>query len=127
MCLGFTLESWINLAFYHLYGPVTWRAPTAIAALFSINLMVTVYAFPESPRWLVMKNRRVEAAKVVSVLRNQSEQSSEVQNEIAGIEISLEETGKRAVQLTDLLKMGEDKLLYRFLLCILLQFYQQMS
>ncbi|KAF7538803.1 hypothetical protein G7054_g2609 [Neopestalotiopsis clavispora] len=46
---------------------------------------------------------------------------------IAAIELSLEEQGGKKARLGDLLKMGEDKLLYRFGICLLLQFYQQMS
>lgn len=43
------------------------------------------------------------------------------------MQVSLEETRHTTASLLDLLRMGEDRLLYRFGLCILLQFYQQMS
>ncbi|KAK8241988.1 general substrate transporter [Phyllosticta capitalensis] len=125
--LGYVLESWIDLGFYFKTGPVTWRAPIAISAFFSLVLISAIYFLPESPRWLVRKGRVSEARVVISAVRGYDDDSMEVNSELQGIEISSEETAKHAAKLTDLLKMGDDKLLYRFGLCILLQFYQQMS
>ncbi|KAK9774539.1 putative General substrate transporter [Seiridium cardinale] len=128
ICLGYVLESWIDLGFYEFKtGSITWRTPLAISIAFSLILIGSIFFFPESPRWLVLKNRSDQARSVISALRGLPEDSVEVQSELAGIEFSLEETAGTAVKLTDMLKMGEDKLLYRFALCILLQFYQQMS
>lgn len=128
ICLGYVLESWINLGFFeYKNGPVTWRPNIAISTFFSVVLLASVYLFPESPRWLVMKGRNEEARSVIAALRDLPEDAIEVQAELTGIEYSLEETSKSAAKLTDLLKMGDEKLSYRFWLCILLQFYQQMS
>jgi hypothetical protein len=41
--------------------------------------------------------------------------------------MSLEDSSTKAASFKDLFSMGEDKLAYRFGLCILLQFFQQMS
>lgn len=128
ICVGYVLESWIDLAFFEFKtGSVTWRPPIAISIIFSLILLASVYLFPESPRWLVLKNRSDQARSVIAALRGLPVDSVEVLSEVSGIEFSLEETAGTAVKLSDMLKMGEDKLLYRFLLCILLQFYQQMS
>jgi MFS family permease len=129
ICIGYVLESWINLGFWEFHhGPVTWRPPIAIAIIFSLMLMSSIYFLPESPRWLVMKNKSDSAREIIAVLRGLSPDSIQVEAELAGIEHSLEETvGKAAVKVTDMFKMGEDKLFYRFMLCIMLQFYQQMS
>lgn len=129
ICVGYVLESWINLGFWEFKsGPVTWRPPIAIAIVFSLVLMGAIYFLPESPRWLLMKGRSQEATAVISALRGHSEDSVEVRAEVAGVEHSLEETSKGgAVKISDIFTMGEDKLFYRFMLCILLQFYQQMS
>ncbi|ETS74695.1 hypothetical protein PFICI_13179 [Pestalotiopsis fici W106-1] len=128
ICVGYVLESWINLGFYEFKtGPVTWRPPIAISIVFSLILIGSIYFFPESPRWLVLKNRSDQARSVVAALRGLPEDSVEVQAEVTGIEFSLEETAGASMKFTDMLKMGEEKLLYRFLLCLLLQFYQQMS
>ncbi|KAL0944090.1 hexose carrier protein [Colletotrichum truncatum] len=126
MCLGYMLESWIDFGFFQFHeGPITWRPPLAIAIFFSIVLMASIYFFPESPRWLVMKGRSEQARSVIAVLKSLPEDSLEVQAELSGIEYSLEETKDSAVSLKDMLTNGDDKLLYRFCLCMGLQFYQQ--
>ncbi|KAL1637051.1 hypothetical protein SLS58_009491 [Diplodia intermedia] len=128
ICVGYVLESWIDLGFFELpEGQVTWRPPLAIAIIFSLILMASVYLFPESPRWLVRKARNEEARAAIALFRGFDGDSIEVQAELAGIELSLEETSNSGASLKDMLKMGEDKLLYRFAICILLQFFQQMS
>lgn len=108
-------------------GPVTWRPPIAIPIAFSILLMVSIIYLPESPRWLVRQGRRAEAKATLASLRNKPEDDADIVGEIVGIESSLEETANSATSLMDLLKMGEDRLLYRFGMCLLLQFFQQMS
>jgi sugar porter (SP) family MFS transporter len=128
ICLGYVLESWVNLGFYEFkHGPVTWRPPIAIAIAFSLVLVASIFFFPESPRWLVMRARSNEARSVIASLRGLDDDAPEVLSEVAAIEHSLEETSKGGARLRDMMTMGDDKLLYRFGLCILLQFYQQMS
>ena len=125
--LGYVLQAWINLGFYQFNaGPVTWRVPIAISTLFSLLLMSSIYLMPESPRWLIRQNRVSEARANMTALRGLPEDSPEIHAEIAAIELSLE-IGHKKASLGELLKMGEDRLLYRFLICILLQFFQQMS
>lgn len=128
ICMGYTLESWINLGFFEFKtGPVTWRPPIAIAVVFSAVIIACIYMLPESPRWLVMKNRNEEARRVIAAFRAKPLDAIEVQTELQGIEYSLEEKTGHQMKLSDIFSMGEDKLLYRFGLCMLLQFYQQMS
>ncbi|KAK2001546.1 general substrate transporter [Colletotrichum falcatum] len=110
-CVGYVLESWINLGFWEFKtGPVTWRPPIALAIAFSLVMMGSIYLLPESPRWLVMKGRSEEARAIISAFRGLPEDSLEVMAEVAGIEHSLEETGQNTPKLTDMLKMGNDKL-----------------
>lgn len=127
LCFGYTLESWVDLGFFELPpGATTWRPPIALAIAFSLVLTASVYLFPESPRWLVCQGRTEDARSAIALFRGyDNEAAIEVQAELTGIELSLEESS--GASLKDMLSMGEDKLLYRFGLCIMLQFYQQMS
>lgn len=128
ICVGYVLESWINLGFWEFkHGPVTWRPSIAIAIAFSLVLIFSIYFLPESPRWLVLQNRSDSARDVIAALKGLPADSMEVQAELAGIEHSLEETTKGNLRMRDMFKMGEEKLFYRFALCVMLQFYQQMS
>ncbi|KAI0182095.1 general substrate transporter [Hypoxylon sp. FL1284] len=128
ICVGYVLESWIDLGFFEIHtGPATWRPPIAIACFFSLVLIFSIYLFPESPRWLLMQGHSGQARENLALLRGLPEDDDEVHSEMAGIELSLEITSTNSAKLSHLLKMGEDKLAYRFGLCILLQFYQQMA
>lgn len=126
--MGYMLQAWINLGFYQFKtGPVTWRPPAAIPIFFSLVLAGSILFMPESPRWLVQRNRVQAASATLAALKDNTENSTQIHREITAMQVSLEETSHTAASLLDLFRMGEDRLLYRFGLCILLQVYQQMS
>lgn len=126
--LGYTLESWIDYGFYTIkVGSVTWRAPLAIPIVFSLIVIGAIFLFPESPRWLLRHHRAQEARYTLAALKGLPEDAPEIEAEIVGIELSLEDTASGAASLKDIFRGGPDKLAYRFGLCILLQFFQQMS
>ena len=72
------------------------------------------------------KNRVSEARSNLARFRGLEEDHPDISGEIMGIELALEETGKSATKMTDILTMGKDKLFYRFSLCFVLQLLQQM-
>jgi MFS family permease len=126
--LGYLLEAWINLGFFEVSSPLAlqWRVPLAIPCLISLVPMAVVFSIPESPRWLVAKGRVEDARSSLSRFKGVDLHDTAVSAEISGIELALEETGRSAAKLSDIFTMGKDKLLYRFSLCIFLQFLQQM-
>lgn len=128
--LGYVLQAWINLGFFQIKtGSLSWRLPIALPSLMSITLMGTIWLFPESPRWLVAQGRRDEALTNLMLLRNATTaaDSDAVDLELAAIEYSLEDSTGEGTKLRQVFTMGEDKLLYRFMLCISLNFFQQMT
>ncbi|KUJ19652.1 general substrate transporter [Mollisia scopiformis] len=131
MTLGYTLESWIDLGASEIKSgkniSASWRMPLGIPIAFSLILMATIFTMPESPRWLIMVGRVEEGRKVLSDLKDLPQTDPLVSAEVDGIQYSLEESTGRKASLADMFTMGPDKLFYRFCLCILLQFFQQMS
>ncbi|THW44127.1 putative sugar transporter [Aureobasidium pullulans] len=126
MAVGYFLESWINLGFYFTSGTTEWRAPIAISAFFSLVILASVFSFPESPRWLVRMNRIDEARSALSRYKGEDEQSDAVAAELSAIEAACEDFQTQKASLGEMFTMGEEKLAYRFGLCMLLQFFQQM-
>ncbi|AZG48466.1 sugar porter family MFS transporter [Gordonia insulae] len=65
-----------------------WRYMLAVAALPAICLMVGMMTVPESPRWLISKDRVEEATAVLSTIRSQQRAQAEVDmiTEIAEME-----------------------------------------
>lgn len=128
IAFGFALTQWINFGFYHIQDrSASWRGSLAIPSLFSFIIITSIFFLPESPRWLVLKNQSASAQQTLSILRAKDVASPEIIHELQDIELSLEETAGSALRLRDVFTMGQDKLLYRFLLCVTLQFFQQMS
>lgn len=77
---GYTLESWIDFGFFTLKtGSVTWRPPIAIALLFSLIVLGSIWFFPESPRWLLRKNRGQEARDNLAALKGLPVDSPEIE------------------------------------------------
>ncbi|KAE8130943.1 L-Aspartase-like protein [Aspergillus pseudotamarii] len=126
--IGYVLQAWINLGFYQIKtGSASWRPPIAIPIFFSLILSLVILAMPESPRWLSQQGRMQEARNTLAALKGLPEDDTSIIDELSSIERSLEQSGRTTASLGDMLKMGQDRLLYRFCLCILLQFFQQMS
>ncbi|OJJ76898.1 hypothetical protein ASPBRDRAFT_112926 [Aspergillus brasiliensis CBS 101740] len=124
---GYAVTSWINLGFYQIKsGSVAWRVPLAIPGLVSLIPMLSIFFLPESPRWLVQKGRLEQARATLASLNDASTQSDDVDGNIAAIQSTLEHHS-RGVSIMDIWRHNDEKLVYRFSLCILLQFYQQMS
>ncbi|KAK9350509.1 general substrate transporter [Lipomyces doorenjongii] len=128
MAAGIALTNWINYGFYHIqYSEAAWRAPLGIQIFFALAIILSVFFLPESPRWLVLKNRSDSARYALGALKGIDVDSSEILAEVNGIELSLEETSGNAASLKNIFSMGDERLFYRFMLCIMLQFFQQMT
>ncbi|PBP18178.1 MFS general substrate transporter [Diplocarpon rosae] len=131
MTLGFSLVAWINLGASQIKSgtniQASWRMPLGIPIAFSLLLMGAIFTMPESPRWLILINHVEDARTILANLKDLSENDPIITAEIEGIQSSLEETTAKKASMTDMFTMGPEKLFYRFSLCIMLQFYQQMS
>ncbi|XHG07620.1 hypothetical protein AWENTII_010757 [Aspergillus wentii] len=128
MTLGFVLCNWIDFGFSKASGSTQWRVPLAISFCFPLAVIGSVFLLPESPRWLAMVGRPEEATRSLAAYKGLPVDDETVQAEMASIESSLELSthsgGLSLLQL--LLGNDEERLLYRFALCILTQFFQQM-
>ncbi|KAJ9625968.1 hypothetical protein H2204_010267 [Knufia peltigerae] len=71
--LGYNIANWSGAGFYHLKNSnIAWRMIFVIVGGLSIIHMVLIYFCPESPRWLVMKNRVTEAEEVIRLIHGDS-------------------------------------------------------
>ncbi|KAL2844762.1 general substrate transporter [Aspergillus pseudoustus] len=128
MVLGFVLCNWIDFGLSKASGPVQWRVPLALSFLFPMMVLSSVFALPESPRWLVLVGRTGDAAASLAAYRGLPVDDEAVQAEIAGVESAVELTEHSGgITLREVFfGNDEERLLYRFALCMVIQFFQQM-
>ena len=74
--LGILIAYLVNGAFA---GAQDWRWPLGLAFVPAVVLFVGMYFLPETPRWLVSKNREEEAKRVLRRTRSEEEVDNELE------------------------------------------------
>lgn len=83
--LGILLGYVSNYIFARLPSNINWRVMLGVGVLPSVFILLALCLIPESPRWLVMKNR-TEEAKIV--LLNTIENETEAEERLAEIKLA---------------------------------------
>ncbi|KAL2863770.1 sugar porter family MFS transporter [Aspergillus lucknowensis] len=129
---AFCLASWMNYGLYFEGGALQWRFPLAFQLIFPIFVATGLLFVPESPRWLVLKDRGDEARAVIARLagRNVPLDDEAVTKQFLSVQATLQSEIDGRVPILDvLLHPGNDKqqTLRRLLLSCGTQFMQQFS
>jgi len=66
--IGYLVANWIGYAGSYAKGDVQWRVPLAMQVPPALALLVLTVFLPDSPRWLILKERHEDAQKVLSLL-----------------------------------------------------------
>lgn len=123
---GITISYWIDFGLLFADpNPVSWRFPLAFQIFFALIILGFVMFLPESPRWLILKNREEDARVVLSALLDEDPQSTMVQNELIAIKATVLEMAKGSFR--DMFTMTEDRHLHRTMLAYVNQMFQQIS
>ncbi|KAM3070848.1 hypothetical protein ACMFMG_009766 [Clarireedia jacksonii] len=109
----------------HATGTVTWRFPLALPIVWSLIVLTTIPHMPESPRWLIKKERIEEAREVLAALSDVSTDSEQVNMDIAEIKAGLVISGQASFR--DIFRMGEERLFHRTCLAASGQMFQQLG
>ena len=127
---GVALTSWMNYGFTFLPGrEVSWRFPIAFQIFFAMITMLLVIMLPESPRWLIQKDRTEEASHIISRLRAKPQHDPVVLAEVAMLSeaIQAERAQQSGVTLREIFQGGKKQTLRRILLGMGTQFMQQIG
>lgn len=127
---GICISYWIDFAFFFTdkFGEVSFRFPIAFQLVFPLAIVPFIFKFPESPRWLMGKSRREEAAIVFSSLYDLPANDPFIVDLIQDIQNSLDaehKAGGDKFSLKNLLKQGEKKNFQRTMLASCSQVMQQ--
>ncbi|KAF2212248.1 hypothetical protein CERZMDRAFT_97527 [Cercospora zeae-maydis SCOH1-5] len=101
---GFSLSNWVTFGFSYLPGGVAWRVPLALQFIFIAILYSTVPWLPESPRWLVQKDRIEEAEQILADVEGTDIIDPYVQTELSEIKFSIQYEREHSVRVRDLVR-----------------------
>lgn len=89
--LGQIMAAWITYGSSFMAGSWAWRLPSLLQALSSFFQLIMCLVLPESPRWLVYKNRHEEAHRILVKYHAEGDESSQLlQYEMGEIEATIE-------------------------------------
>jgi hypothetical protein len=127
---AFCLSNWMNYGLYFSGGALQWRFPLAFQLIFPLVVIAALPFVPESPRWLILKDRDEEALEVISRLTGKKADihDEEVTAEFFSIKASLYQERKDRVPTMDVLLFRDKTQNFRrLLLSCGTQFMQQFS
>lgn len=104
---GIMVSYWIDLGFSFIESSVAWRFPLAFQIVFCLFILGSIWNLPESPRWLILKNREDDAREVLAALADVPVDDKEVVNEFLAIKETVEEMSKGTF--ADLFTMDKDR------------------
>ncbi|KAI8095690.1 hypothetical protein BDF21DRAFT_406489 [Thamnidium elegans] len=127
--LGFCVAFWLGFGTYRLDGDRSWEIPLGIQIIPSGCMLLGIYYIPESPRWLIYKDRNTEALMILSQLRSKgNEHDVDVQMEFTGIvqDVSFDKMVYKQ-KFWSLLRKGNDNNRKRILLGMGIHIFTQLS
>ena len=126
---GISLTNWMNYGFSYLpNSEVSWRFPLAFQIFFAFLTMFLVLFLPESPRWLILKDRMEEATAITGRLWAKPANDPEVLAEVQMLaENVAHEVAEQRVPVREIFHSGKQQTLRRILLGMGTQFMQQIG
>ncbi|KAF7114907.1 hypothetical protein CNMCM5793_000677 [Aspergillus hiratsukae] len=122
---GIVIASWLEFGLYFVKGnSVNWRFPIAFQAVFGLIATSLILFLPESPRWLVKRDRFQEAHSVISCLEDMPEDSEVVLHELQLIRDTFVEEQHSS---SSFFAMGPERGFHRAVLAIGIAILAQMS
>lgn len=127
---AFCLAGWMNYGLYFQGNALQWRFPLGFQLIFPAIVATALLFIPESPRWLLLKDRPEDAIQVIARLEgpNVDVAHPEVKAQFLAIQAALQEERKDPVLAMDVLCCRDKtQTLRRLLLSCGTQFMQQFS
>ncbi|KAK1140133.1 hypothetical protein N8T08_010610 [Aspergillus melleus] len=128
IAIGTAIAYWIDFGAH--YGPpdLVWRFPIAFQVVFGVIIIVGMYYLPDSPRYLISKDRVQEGEVVLAALGGWEVDSRETQMQKTLVVDSIRASGAaEKTKFRDLATGGRSQHLRRMLVGSSSQIFQQLS
>lgn len=123
---GIAFVSWFEFGLYFARNSqVQWRLPVAFQAILAIPVLFLVQYLPESPRWLVIKDRHAAARTILADLADQDEDSEIVSADLSMIQQSV--ASELVGHSKNPFAQTPNRHLHRTILALFINFIAQMS
>ncbi|KAL1628603.1 hypothetical protein SLS56_005835 [Neofusicoccum ribis] len=129
IAFGTMIAYWIDYGCSYGSENLSWRFPIAFQVVFGLVLCLFMIGLPESPRWLMTKDRHEEALKVIAALRGLSVDDDETKLQAAIIMDGIRASGHAGgnTSYRDLLTGGKTQHCRRMLIGASSQLFQQIG
>jgi len=95
LLVGQLLGSLICRGTGELAGDKSWRIPLGLLFIIPVTMLCSVWYIPESPRWLLMKDRPEQAMENLRLLRQGKFTEEQIQQEFREFQSTLNATVKK--------------------------------
>ncbi|KAI8644253.1 hypothetical protein BD408DRAFT_474979 [Parasitella parasitica] len=127
--LGFCIAFWLGYGTYPIDSDIGWEIPVGLQLAAGFFMLCGLHFIPESPRWLIYKDRNAEALQILAQLRSHgNENDVDVQMEFTSIvqDVSFDKMAYRQ-RFMSLLRKGNDNNRKRTLLGVGIHVFTQLS
>lgn len=127
--LGFCVAFWVGYGTFRIDNDLAWQVPIGLQLLAGVVMLIGLYFIPESPRWLIYRDRNTEALRILAELRSKGNTHDvEVQMEFTGIvqDVSYDKMAYKQ-RFLSLLRKGNDNNRRRTLLGMGIHTFTQLS
>lgn len=126
IAVGTFIAYWIDFGFSYIDSSVQWRFPVAFQIVFAAILLIGMIGLPESPRWLIGKDRIDEAQHVLHALGGDEADKEFIDKELRIIRDSIQRNSGQGGY-TELFSGGQSQHFRRMLIGASTQFFQQFT
>ena len=127
---GTLIAYWIDYGCSFGSADLSWRFPISFQCIFGLFVTIGMIWLPESPRWLMTRDRFDEGKQVIAALRGIEIDDHETQVQFAVIQDSIRASGyagRKTVPLRALFSNGKTQHFRRMMLGVSSQFMQQVG
>ncbi|KAI8293970.1 Sugar transporter STL1 [Colletotrichum sp. SAR 10_98] len=126
--LGVVIAYWTDYGTSFYESSFQWRFPLAFQAFFAVFIVLQIVGLPETPRWLVARDRYEEGRDVIAAILDKPLDDEAVGRVLLDIQSGLEEERRDGpFRFKELFSWGSQQNLRRLILTISVQLGQQFS